>query len=239
MANDTSKPQLPYMSYGVFKSANQALAKATVPSGPLDRHVLDKLSGGDHAALMSGLSFLGYVDGERKATAAYRDLILASKDENRTKYQSLLFEALSIGYADIIGDVNIETGTLAELEKAFKAYGVPAGQMLTKSIRFYIKALTDCGAPVSPHITKPRPRTPRTAGKKGSKGVAAGTARVQSNSEVTVPKGFDRMPLPGLPDAFIQFPLSLTEGQCDLFDSLVKLLRTFAKGRNGGKENVA
>jgi hypothetical protein len=32
---------------------------------------------------------------------------------------------MSIAYADILGDVNIQTGTLAELERAFKAYGDP------------------------------------------------------------------------------------------------------------------
>jgi hypothetical protein len=243
MANESSKPQLPYMGYGVFKGAINALAESTIPSGPLDRHVLDKVSGADHGALMSGLSFLGYVDKGRKATSEYKELILASKEDNQSKYQALLFEALSVAYADIVGDVNIQTGTLTELEKAFKAYGVPQGQMLTKTIRFYIKALKDCGVSVSQHITKPRPRTTRTASKKiGKDGAGGETPPPQTphiNAQTPVPKGFERMPVPGLPDAFVQFPLNLTEAHCDLFDSVVRVLRTFAKGRTGGKENVA
>jgi hypothetical protein len=238
MANGSSKLP-PYMTPGVFKTAIETLAGATVPTGPLDRRVLDKMSGADHGALMSGLGFLGYVDEDRKATAEYRELIQAWQTDN-TKYQALLFEALSVKYADIIGDVNVQTGTAAELEKAFKSYGVQAGQMLTKTIRFYVKMLAECGIDVSPHILKAKPRAPRgtkKTEKQQSGGIASGTAHAPK--EHITPKGFERMPVPGLPDAFVQFPLNLTEAHCDLFDSVVKVLRTFAKGRSGGKENVA
>jgi hypothetical protein len=236
MPNESSKEAPPYVGYGVFKTVVETLAETPVPSGPLDRRVLDKLSGADHGALMSGLNFLGYVDKDRKVTPEYRDLIHAWK-ENPTNYQALLFEAVSVKYADIIGNMNIETGTSTELEKAFKAYGVPAGQMLTKTIRFYVKALKDCGASVSPHITKPKPRTPRNGSKKADKATPRGSITRPVKEHIT-PKGFERMPVPGLPDAFVQFPLNLTEAHCDLFDSVVRLLRTFAKGRSGGKENV-
>jgi len=239
MTSDSSKPQLPYVGFGVFKGTTSTLAEATIPSGPLDRHVLDKVSGADYGALMSGLYFLGYVDKDRKATPAYKDLILASKEDNQSKYGSLLFEALSVTYADIVGDVNIQTGTLAELEKAFKAYGVPAGQMLTKTIRFYIKALNDCGIEVSRHITKPRPRTPRSASKKTGKDGTPGEPLPHSprvNIENSVPKGYERMSVPGMPEAFIQYPLSLTEAHCNLFTAMITTLRAFAKVQVGGKE---
>ena len=235
MANDSSKLPPPYMTPGVFKTAVETLAEATVPSGPLDRRVLDKLSGADHGALMSGLGFLGYVDADRKATAEYRELIQEWKVD-KAKYQSLLFEALSVKYADIIGDVNVQTGTAAELEKAFKSFGVPAGQMLTKTIRFYVKMLGECGVDVSPHILKAKPRMPRGAKKtekqKGS-GIASSTAH--SPKEYIIPKGFERMTVPGLPDAFIQYPLSLTEAHCNLFAAMITTLRAFAKVQVGGK----
>jgi hypothetical protein len=226
----------PYMSYGVFKSTIDALAEATVPTGALDRRVLDGLSGADHGALMSGLKFLGYVDDDRKPTNVYRQLVEASK--NPQQFKESLLEVVNDKYAAVIGNVNIQTGTIAELEKAFKAYGVPPGQMLTKTIRFYLKALAECGFPVSPHITKAKPRTPRNGSKKTEKAIPKGSG-MHSTKEHTTPKGFERMPVPGLPDAFVQFPLNLTEAHCDLFDSVVRVLRTFAKGRSGGKENVA
>jgi hypothetical protein len=241
MPTDSSKAAPPYMSYGVFKSAIETLAEVAVPSGALDRRVLDKLSGADHSALMSGLTFLGYVDADRRATPEYRKLINAWKTDtqgtDKHEYEVLLYEALTVKYADIAGGIDIETGTAAELEKAFKAYGVPAGQMLTKTIRFYIKALQECGAQISTFITKAKPRTARNGAKRPDKVTPKGSI-VQSGKEHLIPRGFERMPVPGLPDAFVQFPLNLTEAHCDLFDSVVRVLRTFAKGRSGGKENV-
>jgi len=235
MATEQSKLPPPYMSYGVFKSTIATLAEAIVPTGPLDRRVLDGMSGADHSSLMSGLYFLGYVDQERRATESYRQLIAASKEP--TKFKSILLETINDKYDDVIGNLDMQNGTATEVEKVFKEYGVPQGQMLNKTIRFYVKALKECGVPVSKFITKAKPRTPRN-GKKAEKTTPKGSV-MQSGKEQSIPKGFERMPVPGLADAFVQFPLNLTEAHCDLFDSVVRVLRTFAKGRPSGKENVA
>jgi hypothetical protein len=222
------------MSYGVFKSAIDTLAESTVPTGPLDRRVLDNLSGADHGALISGLRFLGYVDEERRATQSYRELVAASKEP--AKFTGLLMEVL-VKYDPIIGDLDMEFGTAAELEKAFRDYGVPQGQMLTKTIRFYIKTLQEVGVKVSPHITKPKPRMPRNGAKKSDRNSTnRGIRDVQpSVKEHVAPKGFERMPVPGLPEAFVQYPLNVTEAHCDLFDAVVKVLRVLAKGRATGR----
>jgi hypothetical protein len=143
------------MSYGVFTSTIETLAQSTVPTGPLDRRVLDGLSGADYGALISGLRFLGFVDDERRATAQYRQLVAAWKQGPQT-YQGTLLDLISPRYDTIIGRVDTEHGTITELEKAFRDAGVAPGQMLTKTIRFYVKFLTEIGVPVSPHITKPR-----------------------------------------------------------------------------------
>jgi hypothetical protein len=235
MANDSSKLP-PYMTPGVFKTAVETLGGATIPSGPLDRRVLDKMSGADHGSLMSGLSFLGYIDQERKATAEYRELIQAWQTDT-VKYHALLLKALSEKYADIVGGIDVHTGTAAELEKAFKSYGVQAGQMLTKTIRFYVKMLGECGVEVSPHILKAKPRTPRPTKKPDNPKNPSGTGTPHFQKEHIVPKGFERMTVPGLPEAFIQYPLSLTEAHCNLFTAMITTLRAYAKVQVGGKEN--
>ncbi len=235
MATEPSKPQPPYMSYGVFKSTIQILAKATVPSGPLDRRVLDGMSGADHGALMSGLKFLGFVDDERRATNVYRQLVEAWNDP--AAFKGRLLEVISDKYSPVIGKIDIATGTITDLEKAFKGYGVPSGQMVTKTIRFYLKVLAECGVTVSPYLLKAKPRVPRAATNKADKTRQPGSAQYAPR-EVMTPKGFDRMPVPGLPNAFIQFPLDLTLEQVDLFGAVVNVLRTFAKGKSGkGEEN--
>jgi len=231
MASDQSKASPPYMSYGVFKTTVDTLAESTVPTGPLDRRVLDRLSGADHGALISGLRFLGYVDDERRATESYRKLIAAAKDP--TQYRELLTETIGTKYDPVVGNLDMESGTAAEVEKVFRDYGVPAGQMLTKTIRFYIRVLQEIGVTVSPHITKPKPRAPRIGAKKPPRTPSRDAGGLVSPQHSAVPRGFDRMPVPGLREAFIQFPLDITPEQVDLFGAVVNVLRRFAKGKSG------
>jgi hypothetical protein len=233
----------PYMSYGVFKATIDQLAESVVPTGAIDRRVLDGLSGADYGSLMSGLRFLGLTDEQRKATDRYRELVKASKDPD--VFKTALLNVLSDKYTPIVSQVDIRHGTLAELEKAFKDAGVSPGQMLTKTIRFYIKALQDCGVLVSPHITKPRkPLATRTNGatrKRTPKTPDVTDRKTQDDQAVpdVAGNGFERLPIPGVAGAFIQYPTGLTEANCDLFDAMIGVLRTYVKGRAATKEKKA
>lgn len=242
----SSTPPPPYVGFGVFQSTVETLSQSTVPSGPLDRRVLDQLSGADYGALISALRFLGLVDDQRKATQPYRDLV-ASWKKGSEHYKDALIKVIGDRYDSIIGTVDMETGTAAEVEKAFKDAGVPHGQMLTKTIRFYIKALSEMGVPVSHHITKPKRQTPSTTRKNGgdktrpkSKSVKPEQVdepiRPDVNSGPTAPAGFERLPIPGLAGAFIQYPSDLAEPHCALFEAMIGVLRTYVKGRVVRKE---
>lgn len=238
MAN-ADQQQPPYVSFGIFKGAIETLAQTTVPSGPIDRRVLDGLSGADYGALISGLKFLGLVDADRKALPPYKALVHASKAGGADKFKPALLEIINNAYKPVIGKVDVLHGTIAELEKAFKDFGVSQGQMLTKSVRFYIKALIEGGVVPSPHITKPKP--PRTAASKknGSEKKRQIKRRKDEGGDdalifkVAIPIGFERLPIPGLSGAFIQYPGNITEDNCDLFQAMVGVLRTYAKGRTG------
>ena len=230
-------PPPPYMSFGIFKSTLDTLAESTVPTGPLDRRVLDGLSGADYGALISGLRFLGLVDDERKATQGYRALVHVSKDIE--KFKSALLEIITTRYESITGSVDLKQGTISELEKAFKDAGVSAGQMLTKTIRFYVKALQDCGVAISPHITKARrPNGPKKSEIPRRKATPADSSagEIRRDEAPTMPVGFERLPIPGVLGAFIQYPADLTEANCDLFEAMIGVLRTYVRGRVGGKE---
>ena len=230
----------PYVGLGVFKSTTETLRDTTVPSGPLDRRVLHDLSGADYGALISALKFFGFVDGERKATPAYRAFIDASKDQDA--FKDALYALISEKYKPIVGNLDFKTGTASQFEKAFRDAGVSPGQMLTKTLRFYVKALAEAGQEISQHITKPRPRTPRSAAKprarteptvnNGNNGGGSSGERPPVDSP---PQGFSRMPIPGIPDGFVQYPANLTETQCEMYEAVVSLLRTYAKGIAGGK----
>jgi hypothetical protein len=239
MPTDNTKNPPPYASFGIFKSTVDTLSDSTIPTGPLDRRVLDQLSGGDHGALMSALRFLGYVDEERRATNTYRQLVEVSK--NPAEFKAKLLEVIRDKYAPIVGNLDIQNGTITQLEKAFKDYGVPTGQMLTKTIRFYLKALAECGVTISTHIAKAKPRSPRTTNRNGTS--KANRARREQDSHdftpppgykiIKPPQGVERMPIPGLADAFIQYPANITDADCDLFIQIIGVLRVYAKNRGG------
>jgi hypothetical protein len=239
MATEQSGNVPPYVSWGVFKSTIDTLAETTVPSGPLDRRVLHGLSGADHGALISALRYLGLVDSERRATDEYSVLIEESKYPE--KFREKLMELLDAKYKHILERVDLERGTISELEKAFKEEGVSQGQMLTKTVRFFIKAYTE-GAGLgnmSVHITKPKPKA--RAASKATNGDSKARGRAGKSTEKhtppiapptdTTPKGFARMPIPGLDDAFIQYPLDLTAAQCTLLEGAVAFLKVYVTGK--------
>lgn len=237
---DTNK-QAPYMGYNVFTKSIETFADTLVPSGPIDRRILTELSGGDYSALISGLKFFDLTDDQRKPTAKYRELVGLWKEP--AKFKERLQKILLEGYAPIVGDLDLKRGTAVELEKAFKDYGVGPGQMLMKSIRFFIKAMSESGVLFSPYMTARKPRSPNITSKKGSVTRTKFAQRREEEQdhggnakETQVPAGFERLPLPGMPNSFIQYPANLTEAQCQLFEAMVGVLQTSIKARTGGKE---
>jgi hypothetical protein len=235
MSNEASNLIPPYVSWGVFKSTIDTLAETTVPTGPMDRRVLHGLSGADHGALMSALRFLGLADSLRKATPAYRELVLASKSPE--KFTEMLLGILDAKYSAILEKVSLESGTISELEKAFKEQGVAQGQMLTKTIRFFVKAYTECGTKLSFHITKPSPKAPRANKGNGDKGRARvgkhPAEQTPTPATDALPKGIGRLPIPGMANAFIQYPLDLTDAQCTLLEGAVAFLKVYVTGKIG------
>jgi hypothetical protein len=227
------------MSYSVFAKSIETFAETTVPSGPIDRRVLSGLSGADYGSLMSGLRFLGLVNEDRRATEDYRELVQLSKDPAKFKerWKNLVISK----YTPIVGHVNLKDGTAAELEKAFKDYGVSVGQMLTKTIRFFLKAMTETGLQLSHYMTAPKPRVPRagsgTPRKNGTgKAQEEKTAAPLGEHRDQVPEGFGRLNLPGMPDCFIQYPIDLTEAHCQILEASVSLLRTSLSAHGGEKD---
>lgn len=225
----------PYVGFGIFNGVIETLAETTVPNGPIDRRVLDKLSGADYGAFMSAARFFDMVDENRVAKANLRELVKKWK-LSQDEYKEFLLQLVLECYQPILGHVDLDQGTAAQLEKAFKDAGVSQGQMLTKTIRFLVKASLFCGAEVSPHILKgsPRPKNgdskPRQ--KKKQEPDKADTTLLFTTASA-VPSGFERMPIPGVSGAYIQYPTNLTVANCELFAAMVVALKAYAQARSG------
>ena len=234
-----TKTSLPYGTYGMLKGTVERFVDVVVPTS-LNRHVLDvrTVSGGDYSALISGLRFLGLINEDRTVRPEFHALVKAKK-QSESAYQAALIEIVTKAYAPVIGDFDLDAGTLPDLEKKFRDASGYQGQMLTKAIRFYVKALEDCGVKISEHVTKPRPRT--TSKNKGTKtqkkatkgGVASDDKSKEFNGHgppppPVVPSGFQRIAIPSDPNAFVQFPMAITERDCDQFEGIMDMLRRFA-----------
>ncbi len=229
----------PYVTYPALKTIIEEFAESTTPT-KLNRHVLSKLSGAGYAELMSGLRYLGLVAKDDSVLEGFSQLVQAQRGGGDA-YKKHLLDLLQETYEDIVKGVDIKKGTLPELEQAFKEVGVPQGQMMARTVRFYVKALQDCGFEVSPHITKPRRRTPRNGpGSTPSKGRK--TPGIRREEEVTPPppadkdhppEGFDRLPIFGRTNAYIQFPADLTAQDCAVIEAAVGYLRALVKTKEG------
>jgi hypothetical protein len=232
-----------------MKSTIERFKDSTVPS-KLNRHVLHDISGGAFSALMSSLRFFGLIDENQGVKDEFRAVVDAAR-HGEAAYKDKMVQVVCDAYDPIVGaNFDLQSGTLPDLEKKFKDAGVPQGQMLTKAIRFYLKALDDAGIEVSEHITKPRPRTSTknkgTKTQKKTKGGAAsddkskdfdsnGTSDAVTTYDAT-PKGFERLTMPGMKDAFIQYPSKLTKRDYDLFKALLTVLGTYVSLDETGED---
>jgi hypothetical protein len=229
----------PYGTYGTFDKFVEQLSATAAPD-QIDRSMLSSLSGGDQTALLAGLRFLGLIEGDDgKTTDSFHGLVRARKSGTE-EWKAALGQIVKPRYAPIIGDVNIETTTKAKIQKCFGDAGVATGQMMDKSIRFYLKALEQSGGTVSPHLKGMRGRIRRTTSgtsrRKSSRRPSSAESSDSSAPKTSpkadqVPDGFSRLPIPGLDGAFIQYPADLTRGHITLLEGGVAYLATSVKVR--------
>ena len=231
----------PYGPYLTLKNTVKDFADNTPPTR-LDRNVLSNLSGGAYSALVITLRFLGLVGEGEVVQESFRALVRARR-ESEQKYREHLLQVLEVSFKEIVESIDIERGTLKELEDAFRAAGVSQGEMLERSVRFYVRALQDCGVKVSPHITKRRKRSPRTVKKKATSkkpkegekkdddellGDGGGGDRTDGP-----PEGYERLPLLG-GLGFVEFKSPATEQTCKIIEGAANYLRlTLSAGKEG------
>jgi hypothetical protein len=233
--------QLPYGTFGMFDGCVDRFKESVVPT-TLNRHVLHDLSGADYSALGTTLQFFGLTDSERRVKPTFKELVDAKK-AGAESYKTALRKLIDDHYNPTILKVDVERGTLPDLEKAFKDSGAKPGQMLTKALRFYIKALEDgCGVKVSEHITKQRrgskPRNAKPSQKlngKSAKGGGADDPTQLTPPPLTrneAPEGFSRIPIPGVEQGHIQYPVGLTEAQFLMYEAGVAFLKSYVQVSN-------
>lgn len=158
----------PYVPFKAFKAFIERLNGTAIPPA-IDPSLLRTMSGTARSQLMSCLRFLNLTGPDGTVTDKFRSLIKSYKTDTwADTLKNVVFEA----YHGVIGNVDLDTGTDAQLVTAFRQRGNVDGQVLEKSKRFFLSAMNESGVTYSPHFGVRKPAIRRAGGtkKKASKG---------------------------------------------------------------------
>jgi hypothetical protein len=111
---------------------------------------MPNLAVGTRGQVRSALRFLGLTDAADTVSSRFHDLVQAFGSD---KWQTQVRAVIDLSYKPVIGEFDFKNGTSSQLEKRFRENGGVTGQMMEKSIRFYLSALEAAGANISPHLT--------------------------------------------------------------------------------------
>ncbi len=168
--NGTKKPA--YVSWNAFYSFLGKLKETAIPPD-MDSSVMKGLSGPVRSQLRTTFRWLGLVTESDSTTDVMEALVGA---HGTPQWKDTLGEVIGDAYADLVGDLNLTSGTGKQLSARFREYNV-TGETLSKAVRFYLHALKSAGLAYSPHFTPPSvPRKPRAKNNNGEDGSKTGQA---------------------------------------------------------------
>tara|TARA_R100000687_G_scaffold82443_1_gene81912 strand:+ start:37 stop:612 length:576 start_codon:yes stop_codon:yes gene_type:complete len=189
---------------------------------------------------MTSLRFLRLIGADDAVKESLRDLIEAHGDEEAWK--KAVLEILLPAYTDLLGDLDIDTATSAELDERFRNAGA-TGSVLIKASRFFLKLLEEAEMTYSPHFksakaaripttSRKKPRRARRPDKQGEDN--KGASRDESNK---TPEGMIEFPIhfgPSKPTGKIQVPKSMNETDMAMFKAMVAAVEAYAAQQSKG-----
>lgn len=219
--NGSSSPTPPYVPWKTLMSFLKRLQDSTIPP-VIDNSVMTGMSGGTQSQIKGAFRFLGLIDSDGNVTQALKDLVTAV--DGRI-WQETVREVVVPPYQPIADGVDLDKGTLAQLQQRFKDLYGATGSVLNKAIRFYLTALSEAGIKSSPYFKargagrpartgdstprKRRKRQPQQASDDGGGPVVpAGTRKLQ-------------FPVPGQGDVVLYVPPGMHPEHWKLIDQYV------------------
>lgn len=159
-----SKGSPPYMPYLTFRHFLQWLDAEGIPLR-FDRTAWEKkYSGSTGSQLLTGLRFLGLLDGERPTPQL--ETIIEAKGEDR---EELLRDRIKDAYSPEVNFSELPRATVGMLDEWLKSYGIE-GDTARKAASFFVNASKDLDIPISMPLRKlarNRPQgTPKRTGSK-------------------------------------------------------------------------
>lgn len=227
MAQSTPKDTIaPYLPWATFKGYLQQLKSTAIPTR-IDGTMMKGMSGSGQSALKTALRFFALIGDQGVVTQRLRDLVGALGTEAWAEtLEPIVFES----YQAVVQGVDLDNGTLGELQGVFRERAGVSGSVLKKAIRFWLAAMRDVGTTVSPHFgpsgvasndDKPKRasgarRRPRTPGGGAGQDTQNPPPRPPNTQEV-------RFPIRGKPDVQMWLPQDLDPREWAMVDGYMRL----------------
>jgi hypothetical protein len=234
--DEARRPLPPYISFRTLTGLIERLKETIVP-GQIDSSVLRNYAGGVARQIVAGLKFLGLIEEGGATTANLKALVEAyGTDAWKDKLTQIIFDA----YEPVIGKLNLETATAAQLDAAFRNYGAD-GDVLRKCVAFWVAAVVSAGAQISPHILdRPRAKPDRSKRRADRSRLNDDDPNAAGVSDETAamslpPSGTVRftVPIPEKSAATMLLPPDLTVDDWDMVSTMVKAYIT-RRNKSGG-----
>lgn len=155
----------PYIPFLTFTGFIDKLHNTTVPP-IIDGSLLQTMSGSMRSQLVSTLKFMNLTDNQGIVQQKLREVVTSYKTDT---WQETLSDLILDAYTEVIGNVDLDSGTAQQLNEAFRNSGNVEGQMQDKAVRFFLAALKEAGIMFSPHFLAKKTRKTVVKKKKSKK----------------------------------------------------------------------
>lgn len=240
--NDSSKVSPPYITWDTLKTYLRTLKDSAVPNRIEASMMPPTMSGFSKAGVASALKFFSLIDSNSIAASSLKEIVDACDTD---KWSEAVKKILVPAYANIIGDLKLNTAIRKELEEKF---GDATAAMKGRLIRFYLPMMQDTDEQISPYLTarqnKPRKKSSRKTTKKKKRNTKQDSEipdEVHQQPRDSTPEGMFDQPITiwGKAKSFIRVPININSDQFELVSVAVKVIEAMAKQNNGKKEEIA
>ena len=160
-----------HVPYATLLSSLESLRKNGIPStGKIDKTFFDSYAGSVQVQLLSAYRFLGFIDVDNMVLPILPQVVELEAEARKP----ILRKVIEGKYSRILA-LDLKTISPGQMEEAFRAFGIH-GSTLVRCERFFVKACTELGIPISARVTG---KTRTTAQSRAGKRPKASAKRVE------------------------------------------------------------
>lgn len=222
----------PYIPWKSFTAYLAGLKASTTPPILDNTARPNSMAGGLWRQLTSALQFLGLLTPEKHVTPAMKKLVNAYGTD---EYAGVAKEILLPPYTKIVANLDLMNATAGQLRKQFETNTDAKGQVVPKSVRFFLHVMTAAGQQYSPLFSMRQEREKRPS-RKVAKEQPTPPAGAKVVPPIATPTGTRTWPLyfNGRPDGSITAPIELTDSDCEVIQAQVNVLKLLCSQKPKG-----